>query len=656
MDLVNAHTSQHLPAMAFQHAHDFIIQNPIIVNSSEEQDTFMEKFAEATMQGAELDSSERDPPPRCHPGTRIELIERLRLWISDPQHRTKNVLWVVGPAGVGKSAIIQTVAELELESNTSRVLAALFFSALNRRNNPSKVVATLSYQIALKHPSYRQYLRSKLKTDPKLWHKSIITQFAEFIVHPFVKRRLYQDSGRILIFIDGLDDQRFPDAPLLWIIASRPEAHITEHLARKRLKDSFEKVDVVVNSIEACRDTEHYLRAEFEKMRKSNVVMLFYPRWPPEDSFLKIAAAASGLFAYATTAVRFIGDSRAGDPISNFQLIVALVDQVCPPNGARPSSDQPMRQLDKLYLHILSRVSDTDLPCTREVLAAMILDIPMLAHVRHITSALCEWLCLAPNRLYSALRQLHAVLDIPPPSYACSSIKVYHKSFSDFLLDSRRSGLFLGTVEDEKHRNFLRALRVLKEVPYCHLPHSNSQYKRCQLGNIRLSWVYDGLEDEFSARNSLHLTASAFFRSFLDSKTSPEPDVISVLEVTPVIVWWESIRWLYDNEAAMQHLRRDRVLLDLPARLLEIENIDPCEDSRIWVMETHRPVYSVMLYGSLHWNLVDQVKNYSDRLLTCFIGNHLRGWVEIPVGSAKNFITYDFAHLRDQLKVYRAMA
>ncbi|KAJ3563875.1 hypothetical protein NP233_g8660 [Leucocoprinus birnbaumii] len=490
MDLINRlppEAPQLLIAGALSpHAHDFIIHNPIIFGSNSEQDNFMDKFSEATMQGAELDSSERDPPPRCHPGTRVELIERLRLWISDSQHRTKNILWLVGPAGVGKSAIMQTVAELESESDPSLVLAALFFSTLNRRDDPSKVITTLSYQIALKHPPYHQYLRSKLTADPKLWRKSIITQFAEFIVDPFVRRRLYQDPGHILIFIDGLDEckgereqililslisyfgQRYPDAPFLWIIASRPEAHITEHLSRKRLKDTFEKVEVVIDSDQACQDVERFLRAEFETIRTSNVVMSLYPRWPPEGLFVKLAAAASGLFAYATTAARFIGEPSSGDPISRFQLIITLIDKNCPPGGS--FSNQPMRQLDLLYRHILSQVSETDMFCMQEVLASVILNGPETG-VFHRMSAFCDWLGLAPNLLYGALRQLHAVLNIPTPHHAHDRpIKVYHKSFSDFLLDSQRSGMVLGTPESEINRNFSRALRILRDVPYCELP------------------------------------------------------------------------------------------------------------------------------------------------------------------------------------------
>ncbi|KAF9442692.1 hypothetical protein P691DRAFT_618043, partial [Macrolepiota fuliginosa MF-IS2] len=58
--------------------------------------------------GAGLDSAVRYPLPRCHPATRRTLRGRIAGWLAD---RSTNLLWLYGPAGVGKSAIAQTVAE-----------------------------------------------------------------------------------------------------------------------------------------------------------------------------------------------------------------------------------------------------------------------------------------------------------------------------------------------------------------------------------------------------------------------------------------------------------------------------------------------------------------------------------------------------------------
>ena len=59
---------------------------------------------------AAYDSQERDPAPRCLPGTRKGVLEKIETWVKAGSGG-KSVLWVHGPAGAGKSAIAQTVAE-----------------------------------------------------------------------------------------------------------------------------------------------------------------------------------------------------------------------------------------------------------------------------------------------------------------------------------------------------------------------------------------------------------------------------------------------------------------------------------------------------------------------------------------------------------------
>ncbi|KAF8994625.1 hypothetical protein BDQ17DRAFT_1366511, partial [Cyathus striatus] len=72
---------------------------------------------------AKHDSGQRFPPPLCHPGTRERVIEQLVRWSNDMDDQS-NILWLYGPAGVGKSAIAQSVCE-RLER--MKTLGASFF-------------------------------------------------------------------------------------------------------------------------------------------------------------------------------------------------------------------------------------------------------------------------------------------------------------------------------------------------------------------------------------------------------------------------------------------------------------------------------------------------------------------------------------------------
>ncbi|KAJ3563480.1 hypothetical protein NP233_g8918 [Leucocoprinus birnbaumii] len=421
------------------------------------------------------------------------------------------MMWLVGPAGVGKSAIMQTIAEQE--AKTSTIVAAIFFSSSNARNDPSKVIATLAYQIALQHRIYRRYIQSKTEADPMLWTKTIISQFSEFIVKPFVNGQVPQSScDPILILIDGLDECsgereqilllslisyftiRCPRAPFLWVIASRPESHIKNHLARKKFASSFEKLEISIDSNEACQDVERFLNMEFQRIKAANPVLLLKRRWPPEHLFLKIITAASGLFAYAATIIRFIGDSSSSEPVARLQLVIDLIDGEfrCRTNS------QPMAHLDALYRYIITQIPSSDLPRTREFLSAMVLEHPEVIRFRmkNRMTFFCDWIGWAPNDLYGALRRLHAVVDVPSPRDAFDHpIRPYHQSFADFLLNPERSGaFFLGTQDEELDKDKQRANGILRDI----------SQRRTAVGDtasglsekyVNLSWWYESETD-----------------------------------------------------------------------------------------------------------------------------------------------------------------
>ncbi|KAJ7643044.1 hypothetical protein DFH06DRAFT_949404, partial [Mycena polygramma] len=57
-----------------------------------------------------FDSAESFPQPKCHPETRIEILDGLYNWaIQDESAR--GIRWLHGPAGAGKSAIMQSLCQ-----------------------------------------------------------------------------------------------------------------------------------------------------------------------------------------------------------------------------------------------------------------------------------------------------------------------------------------------------------------------------------------------------------------------------------------------------------------------------------------------------------------------------------------------------------------
>ncbi|XP_006463159.1 hypothetical protein AGABI2DRAFT_224803, partial [Agaricus bisporus var. bisporus H97] len=274
-----------------------------------------------TIPGAEFDSSARNPPPRCHPGTRLAILDRSLYFIHHCDGMTK-MRWVLGAAGVGKSALLQSVVESpELAVNCH---ASVFFS-INGRDDGTKAIITISYQLAVKSELYRQLIEREITRDPSLLRSSMAKQFLKLIIEPFIHNPQLNSAGRALIVIDGLDECKnpetqlellqlisdlcikYPSSPLVWLIASRPEQHITSFFSQSDVAAAYEKEEIVVDSDEAREDVERFLREKLTEIQKK-ASDLVDPRWPEEQDFWKLANAAGGLFAYADTAVRYIGD------------------------------------------------------------------------------------------------------------------------------------------------------------------------------------------------------------------------------------------------------------------------------------------------------------------------------------------------------------
>ncbi|KAF9443197.1 hypothetical protein P691DRAFT_809315 [Macrolepiota fuliginosa MF-IS2] len=451
------------------------MSNPVLVqNDIKGTDNFMKDFAERTIPGAAFDDLARDPPPRCHPGTRLAILQRAQDFLANP-HRDKNMFWIVGPAGVGKSAIMQSLAENAPSANSRVVLGASLFFSINGRNDGSRTLITLAYQIAVHNSSYRQYIQKEVMNDPKLLEKLLPTQFSKFIVEPFARRLVHSSHTRFLILIDGLDEcnsndtqcellglisffcLRYPTAPLVWIIASRPEPHITAYFSRTGVSLLYEMEDILINSNEGREDVERYLRYELAKLRPKYPALASTDQWPAERDFLKLSAGADGLFAFASTVVRFIDDPASGNPASQLQQVLEAIDNIL--SQPRYGNGHPMARLDALYSHILSRVPRHILPATKKLLLRLdFLPEPLFLY-------LCNRLSMTQDVAYGAIHHLHSVLYIPGPNAAARrEARVLHKSFSDYLHDFERSGIFPNHTSQREELEFQCALRILDEI------------------------------------------------------------------------------------------------------------------------------------------------------------------------------------------------
>ncbi|EKM82311.1 hypothetical protein AGABI1DRAFT_104346 [Agaricus bisporus var. burnettii JB137-S8] len=477
---------QHQNQGMFHQANDFTVMGTFIegnvIHNNVTSNQFMKEFLEKTIPGAQFDSSERDPPPRCHPTTRLAILDRCLSFIRNCDGKQK-IRWVVGAAGVGKSAVMQSVVESpELPVSCH---ASVFFS-INGRNDATKAIATISYQFAVKSEVYRQVIENEISRDPSLLQSSMEKQFNKLIVEPFIHEPQLDSAGRVLIIIDGLDECnhpriqlnllrhicnlciKYPSSPLVWLIASRPETHITSFFARAEITPIYEKVDIPVDSDEGRADVEWFLRDEFTEMKK--VIDSLDPQWPKEQDLRKLANASGGLFAYAQTVIRYIGYSTTGSPTLQFSDVLNVIDNH--PMTDVPREDHPMASLDALYARILSNVPSRIMINTRKLLLVLasgwnsVLPQPRPLFTEANFIVLCNWLGMTADEAYAALNHLRSVLRVPGRDKAHKQIlESFHKSFIDYVSDFTRSGFSPHIKREAQRLKNQCAFRILKEAP-----------------------------------------------------------------------------------------------------------------------------------------------------------------------------------------------
>ncbi|EEB89972.1 hypothetical protein MPER_11880 [Moniliophthora perniciosa FA553] len=132
--------------------------------------------------GASHNSEIRYPPPQCHPETRREVLNLLTDWIHDDS--SDSVMWLYGPAGAGKSAIAQTIAEMAHDQDT---LAGSFFFWRGdpKRNNPKYIFLSLAHDIAHSIPELREHIEQAIRANPRILQASLEDQFEKLILAPY---------------------------------------------------------------------------------------------------------------------------------------------------------------------------------------------------------------------------------------------------------------------------------------------------------------------------------------------------------------------------------------------------------------------------------------------------------------------------------------
>ncbi|KIM34854.1 hypothetical protein M413DRAFT_450031 [Hebeloma cylindrosporum] len=394
--------------------------------------------------GAFHNSAERFDPPKCYPKTRQAILEKIEAWVKErPEHRENFVLWMYGPAGAGKSAIAQSIAEL-----CEELLAATFFFSRTSegRNDSSRLVATIAWQLIQAIPEIRDHVLSSLERDPTILFRTPATQMKFLVVDPLnsVPTEILIQRP-LLVIVDGLDECLPSESqddilgflstclqclhtPLYFLIASRPHTNIRGIFTSNRFR-SITNTLPLEDDYKSTEDIRYFLTSSFEEIHQK------YPYlptpWPTTSDIDYLVEKSSGQFIYAATVIRYVARGRHGHE-SRLRTVLEL-----------PSSDNsvmPFATLDDLYLQIFQSIGKDDIGKVMEVLGALILLEDNKIEQLDILEAFLNY---RPGELASVMEDLLALVHIPDSQRRDDvMVKIHHASLPDFLLDHTRSRSF----------------------------------------------------------------------------------------------------------------------------------------------------------------------------------------------------------------------
>jgi len=325
------------------------------------------------------------------------------------------------------------------------LLASFFFS----RNDPSRstvkpLIATIAYQITSNLPDAREAILIAIEHDPLIFSKSLAFQVKSLIVtplQPLAEAGYFNNpASRRLVIIDGLDEcfdpnvqqhvvevlanaQRQHQLPLLFLIASRPEQHISFAFSTGILPSMATRL-ALDDSYLPDKDIELFLADKFQEIKSTHPRRAYIPpHWPLPEIISQLIVKSSGQFIYASTVIRYITSIRH-KPTDRLDIALGI---------RPPQRDLPFSELDALYTQILGGVDDIER--VLEILGCVF----FFRYIPH-TMAIDAFLSLQPGDVELYLSDLSSLVTINQGPYP--GIRVLHASFTDFLVDPTRSKTF----------------------------------------------------------------------------------------------------------------------------------------------------------------------------------------------------------------------
>ena len=467
-------------------------------------------------------------------------MNEIELWIGD--FDKSPVYWLNGLAGVGKSAIAQTIAERAFADGQ---LGASFFCSRDSedRSDLQFIFPTLAVQLARKHAKFRSILVPLVRSDPGFAQESLYNQMNRLVVGPLKK------SGvSTLIIIDALDEckdeepasailsvlgQFLSEIPKVkFFLTGRPEPRIQRGFHLPLLVQATNIL--VLHSVEPDlikNDILSFLKHSFLEIAGHWDGM---EGWPTTEQLDYLCKRAEGLFVYAVASVKFI-DHGYNNPRQQLDRLIQSSESSAIEGKVK---FKPNMTLDLLYMSILQEAfgggdpEDDLMICS--VLGAVVLSSNPLS-----PSTIAAILGFDREGVFRLLSLVHSLLilqeDINHPVWP------FHKSFPDFIVDPTRcinKRFYISPLSHHQELlvGCLKLMIQTLEMNMCKLPDAVANIEVIDLGERIMQYINPALQ--YACRSwHKHLTkhtictpaTASVLHQFLEKKFLFWLEVLSII-------------------------------------------------------------------------------------------------------------------------------
>ncbi|GLA03797.1 hypothetical protein AnigIFM60653_003811 [Aspergillus niger] len=434
---------------------------------------------------AGIEAEKYDTKDRCFEGTQTSIIQRIRNWIESPG--PEHIFWLHGIAGGGKSTISRTIAaqcrDRDALPDTICHGASFFFDKNEiRQSNATYLFPTLCQSLANCLPELKSEICRSLEEHPGAGkeHVSLRMQWNHLILQPLLnlEKRNWLLPLTLVVVIDALDECQpmSEDDPVSAILRLLDEAHqlnfvrLKIFLTSRPQKHIFTSFQHDVSESHCCiaglhGEGSNYDKGRFQqdikntlkhKLREIADRHGLEPEWPGDRRLNALSEKADGLWIYASTAWRFIGDYRVTKEKAKSRLDLLLRDD-----------RTPRETVDRIYVEVLQDILDPATPeetdDTRLIFQATVGAIIVLCEPLSM-AALNDLIGKDIADTKDILESLSSVIHLAASQD--SPIRLVHPSFPEYLTSEDRclDRTFLVSRKEKHIDLFINCIETLSNM------------------------------------------------------------------------------------------------------------------------------------------------------------------------------------------------